>query len=169
MNKLLKIVPLGMNYFNSTYLYVSDFENTKYMLCFPHESIEETKIYLSQIEKEWNKKNPSYFVFAILLDEKHIGSVWIYINEDYNKGELGWIINKKYWGNGYAFEAAKQIIKFSVEFLNIKYFTAHCDIENIASYKTMEKLGIKRVLTSNNRINRSSCLNRKEYKYELSF
>lgn len=167
MNRLLKIVPQGMHYLDSTYMYASDLDNTKYMLCFPHESIDETKIYLSQIEKEWNKENPSYFIFAILFDGNHIGSVWIYINKVSEQGELGWILNKKYWGHGYAFEAAKQIIDFSVEFLNIKHFVAHCDSENIASYKTMEKLGMKRVLTSKNRKNRSSSLSRTEYKYEL--
>ncbi|MBD5409586.1 MAG: GNAT family N-acetyltransferase [Treponema sp.] len=51
---------------------------------------------------------------------------------------------QKHWGNGFAYEAAKAIIAYFSE-NKTTHFTAHCNTENIASYKTMEKLGMIKI------------------------
>lgn len=54
-------------------------------------------------------------------------------------GGLGWITNKNYWRNGFAYEAAKALIDYTKAGMKISRFLAHCDTETIASYKVMEK------------------------------
>ena len=56
---------------------------------------------------------------------------------------------------------------FGRDTLKITHFVAHCDIENAASRRVMEKLGMKRTCVNENRKNRSSPENRREYQYEL--
>lgn len=53
-------------------------------------------------------------VFALVLKEtgKTIGHV-IYHNYDNTGYEIGWFINKKYWGAGFAQEITEAMIRFS--------------------------------------------------------
>ena len=165
--KRLLLCPLGLKYLNSTFEYASDIENTKYMKYLPSDAIEETVEFLTGVEKEWQKSAPENYEFAILADGVHIGAICLCLNKDRTEGELGWIINKKYWHKGYAFEAAQALIEYFVGVMKMKHFIAHCDSENIASYGLMEKLGMRRVSCSGGRRNKSSSEERMEYMYEL--
>jgi RimJ/RimL family protein N-acetyltransferase len=163
----LLLVPLGLQYLKSTHEYASDFENTKYMVHLPNTDIWETNSFLDRVQEEWEKSNPDYYEFAILLDEVHIGAVSIYINKENAEGELGWIISKKYWGNGYAAEAAREVINFAIQELKVVKFIAHCDSENVSSYRVMDKLGMSLVDKTKGRKNKSSNEDREELIYLL--
>ena len=82
-------------------------------------------------------------------------------------GELGWIIHKNYWGNGFAYEAAKALVWYMKNKVEVKHFLAHCDTENIASYKVMEKLGMIRTGEWGGRRNRAALEDSRKYQYEL--
>ena len=165
--KRLLLVPLGPQYLISTHEYASDFDNTKYMMYLPNININETKSFLEGAQEEWQKFSPEFYEYAILLDREHIGAVSIYINKDNAEGELGWIINKKYWGNGYAKEAAKVIMNFAIQELKVRKFVAHCDSENISSSRVMEKLGMSLASKTQGRRNKSSNEDREELMYSL--
>ncbi len=60
-------------------------------------------------------------------------------------GNLGYTINPGFQKHGYATEAVKALIEFGFKDLNLKVIWATCDNENIASYRVMEKLGMKPV------------------------
>ena len=166
----LLLVPLGPQYLNSTHEYASDLDNTKFMVHLPNTDISETKSFLDGVQAEWEKCNPEVYEFAILLGEVHIGAVSIYMDkdsEDNVEGELGWIIRKKYCGKGYATEAARGIMDFAIQELNIRKFIAHCDSENVSSYKVMEKLGMSFVDRTQGRRNKASDEDREELMYLL--
>lgn len=163
--KRLLLTPLGPQYLVSTHTYSSDLDNTKYMVHLPNTNINETKSFLEKVQDEWQKCNPQFYEYAILLDQKHIGGVSIYFNNDYTEGELGWIISKKFWGNGYATEAAKGIMDFAIKELKVRKFIAYCDSENNNSYKVMEKLGMSLVCKTQGRRNKASNEEREELMY----
>ena len=135
----LLLTPLGPDFLQSVNEYALDYENTKYMFHLPNESSEETAAFLKGVEEEWAKENPESFEFAVIRQGRQIGAVSIYLED--GTGELGWIMNKKYWGNGFACEAAKALIDYFAEHFGVRHFIAHCDTENTASRRTMEKLG----------------------------
>jgi len=162
----LVLQPLGMKYLQSTHAYASDIENAMLMVYLPNKTIDETIEFLTYVDNEWQKMNPIAYEFAILLDGVHIGAVSINLEDDRKTGELGWIIDKKYWKQGYATEAAKAVIEFAMDKLGVTHFIAHCDSENTGSYKIMEKLGMKLTDRSSGRKNKSSDEDREELKYE---
>lgn len=165
--KRLLLVPLGLQFLITTHKYSSDLENTKYMVYLPNIDIEETKSFLVSAEAEWLKHRPLYYEYAILINNEHIGAVSLYLNEDYMEGELGWIISKDYWGKGYATEAAEAMIDFGLKHLNIHRFIAHCDSENVNSYRVMEKLGMKLESKNRGRKNKLSDEVREDLMYSL--
>lgn len=165
----LILEPLGIKYLESVHAYASDPENTRYMCNLPNKSIEETMEFLQRADEEWKKETPSFYEFAIVYKNQQIGAVSLHLDNDQLSGELGWILRKEYWKQGIAYEAAKALLDYAVKKLKIKHFIAHCDAENIASYKIMEKLGMTRTSSHGGRKNKSSDLERMEYQYESNY
>ena len=163
----LVLKPLGKNCLNSTIRYAMDYENTKYMCYLPDETVEEAEEFLTNVENEWKKEEPQFLEFAVIYDDEHIGAVSMYFEND--AGELGWIIHKDHWGNGFAYEAAKALIDYVKSEIKVNHFLAHCDTENIASYKVMEKLGMSRTGGWGGRRNKSAVKDSSEYQYELYY
>jgi|GEM_PF-392553 len=82
--------------------------------------------------------------------------------------ELGWCLKKSAQGSGLAQEAAAALIQWTHKTFGVTRFTAHCDTENIASWTTMENLGMKRVGRAGGRRNKLAPEEeREEFAYEL--
>lgn len=162
----LTLKPHGICYLESTHVYASDLSNTQYMMHLPNQNREETKHFLENVSKEWEKETPDFYEFAILLNNEHIGAVSLYLDENHAIGELGWILNKRYWHHGYAVEAAKAMIEFA-KTMGLKRLIAHCDDQNMASYKVMEKLGMELISITDGRYNKASKIESKERMYQL--
>lgn len=150
----LTLRPADMSYLQTTHAYASDLENTRFMMYLPYASLEETAQMLRDAEVEWAKPAPERYEFVILLEGEHIGGITLYMQEDRSEAELGWVLHKGYWRRGYVTEAAQGLIAFARE-MGIRRIFACCDSENVASYKTMEKLGMKLVKSDGVRTNRS--------------
>lgn len=140
-NRLI-LRPLNVEDLETVHEYASDIETTKYMIHLPNEIKEETLKFLSCITNEWQKENPNFYEFAITLYGKLIGAVSVSLNEQRTEGELGWILNKIYWGKGYATEAAMAVKDFAVKQLNVPVLIAYCDYRNTASCNVMKKIGL---------------------------
>lgn len=96
--------------------------------------------FINSLENDKSKE-----VYAIYLKENniHIGNISIQqIDKRNNKAEIAYLFGEKqYWGQGYAKEASKIILKRVFEELNLHriYFGTH--IENIPMQKLGESLG----------------------------
>lgn len=139
----LLLRPLNISDLETTHLYASDEENTRYMLFLPTKTTEETAKFLYCVTNEWAKSQPAFYEFAIVLNGMHIGAISVYLDEKNEIGELGWILNKDYQNNGYATEAALAVKDFAVNTLRVKKIIAQCDCRNAPSYRLMKKIGLK--------------------------
>ena len=83
------------------------------------------------------------FAFAITLDDKVIGSIGIFRQENihYRTAELGYYIGEKYWGNGYMTEAVKQACGFVFENSDIIRIYAEPFAYNTGSCRVLEEAG----------------------------
>ena len=57
--------------------------------------------------------------------------------------ELGWVIGRKWWGNGYTAEAAKRLLEFLFAEVGANRICAGYDINNPNSGRVMQKIGMK--------------------------
>lgn len=73
-----------------------------------------------------------------------IGAIGLVVKMEFDRAEVGYWIGKPFWGKGYCTEAAFTLLHygFSVMQLNRIYSTHF--IENPASGRVMEKLGMKK-------------------------
>ncbi|MBC9732428.1 GNAT family N-acetyltransferase [Nocardioides marmotae] len=58
--------------------------------------------------------------------------------------ELGWVLHPDHTGHGYATEAAAELLRICFEDLRLRRVTAGCFAENTASWRIMERLGMRR-------------------------
>lgn len=120
--------------------YASNEENTRYVF-ERHESLEQTKqnIALFFLTQPLGK-----FAIEHCQSKKMIGTIDLRVSEQQKRGELGYILNQKFWGNGYMTEAAQAVLALAFEKLALqKVFSMH-DIENPASGQVMLRLGMQK-------------------------
>ncbi|KAF3890282.1 MULTISPECIES: GNAT family N-acetyltransferase [Nostocales] len=88
-----------------------------------------------------------YIMFAIYLidDAKVIGEVGINLfPKAQSKGEIGWSLHPNYQGFGYATEAALVLLNYGFTHRHLHRITSICDTRNTASFRLMERLGMRR-------------------------
>lgn len=87
----------------------------------------------------------SVFNFAIVrkADEQLIGCIAIEgVKEPHRKCEIGYWIGRPHWGQGYATEAARAVLAFAFDELGANKVWAQFFMNNPASGKVMQKLGM---------------------------
>ena len=62
------------------------------------------------------------------------------------QAELGWVLHPDHAGQGYATEAVRELIRLCFEDLGLRRVTANCFAGNEASWRLMERLGMRREL-----------------------
>lgn len=165
--KRLILKPVDETLLDSAYAYAGNPENAKMMIFLPHADKAETGRLLREAAAEWKKERAAYYEFGIFFEEKHIGSITVYRLEEPDSSELGWILHKDYWNRGFITEAAVAAIGFSAETLGLRRIIACCDSENPASYRVMEKLGMRLIKSDGVRKNRIAEKESTELTYEL--
>lgn len=58
--------------------------------------------------------------------------------------EIGYILKRSAWGNGYATEISKRLLKFAFEETPLEEVVAVTDVDNIASQNVLDKSGFNR-------------------------
>ena len=114
----------------------------------PHKNIEESKFVLDMFIREGK-------TFAVVLKEnnKAIGSVGIEKlsteidgYENMTGRELGYVLNKDYWGQGLMPEAVKAVINYCFKTAGCDYLLCSCSPRNTQSARVIEKCGFRFVL-----------------------
>ena len=71
-----------------------------------------------------------------------IGAIGIHISLQSHSGEISYWIGVPYWGQGYCTEAARAVLKYGFEVLNLNRIQTRHISENPASGRVMQKLGM---------------------------
>jgi len=126
---------------------VSDRELASTTLSIPHPYPENGAVeWLRLVEPKW--ADGSGAVFAITLpavgaESELIGSIDLRIKPEHRHAEMGYIIARPHWGNGYVTEAAAAVLRFGFETLNLNRIFAHHMTINPASGAVMRKIGMR--------------------------
>ena len=72
-----------------------------------------------------------------------IGGIGLRLVEQHEQAELGYWLGVPYWGKGYATEAAREMLRYGFEQLNLhRIFATHFK-HNAASGRVLQKLGMR--------------------------
>ncbi|MDI6856799.1 MAG: GNAT family protein [Dehalococcoidia bacterium] len=105
----------------------------------------DTRRFLRQAIAARGREPRKRYDLAIVLkpDGVLIGGCGIQVLPD-SQGEIGYAVARDFWGRGYATEAAYRLLAFGFRGLDLHRIFATCDVENVASWQVLEKLGMRR-------------------------
>lgn len=92
---------------------------------------------------EYYSKSPHYWAVCLKESGRLIGHIFLVDNNQF-VWMFGYAFNRKYHKNKYATEAGAAMIDYVFHSRNAHRITAECNIENIASYRLLERLGFQR-------------------------
>ena len=95
-----------------------------------------------------DKQGWGFWAVELLETKEFIGFVGLH-KQEVSSGlphtpfvEIGWRLSRKYWGKGYAYEAAQLALKYAFEALNCEQIYAFTSLTNTPSRRLMAKLGM---------------------------
>ena len=117
-------------------------EVSRYLPWTPHQSPEDTKMWLNAVLK--GSEAGSVSPWAIVLKETGglIGTIEIRIPSE-GIGDVSYVITPAYWGRGLTAQVLRLVLDSGFEQLGLAEIQGVCDIENIASARVMEKAGMQ--------------------------
>ena len=127
--------------------WISDDEVMEFVIFGKSATIEESIILFAEaLEGQFESNRTKYF-FTVLekSSDRTIGSCGITVNEkpvNGGIGEIGYILLKEFWGNGYATEIARRLIDYCFTELKLHKIVTHCDSDNTASEQVMIRCGM---------------------------
>lgn len=156
MSEPLVAIMLKTNRLNIRELTFADIDNVHELHSLPETDkfntlgIPETIQTTEKILDEWltvQKQEPrNSYVFSIdkIEDNCFIGLIALNLGKvNYRTAEVWFKIHKNFWRKGYTTEALTKILDFAFNDLKLHRIEAGCAVENIASSKVLEKVGMK--------------------------
>jgi len=122
----------------------------KYLGNNPVKSIEESKIIIENIHKQYQENGIGRFAVILKKTNEFIGWSGIKFiteidNNHINFYEIGYRLKEKHWGKGYGFESAKAWLDYGFQKMNVPIMYASAHKENAASINILHKIGMKTI------------------------
>jgi [ribosomal protein S5]-alanine N-acetyltransferase len=135
----LLIRPFRLSDWPAVHTYTSDAE----VMAFVPEG-QMTKEQTRQFVADNAGPNATHHAVDILAENQLIGHMTFHPWYAPRIYEIGWVFHPHYHGKGYATEAAAALLRYGFESLRVHRVIATCQPENPASWRVMERLGMKR-------------------------
>ena len=106
----------------------------------------QAKAHLKRIADEWSLENPKNFEMAVILKAGAVpvGRAHYHLDETADSAMIGGMLLKPWWNGGLAREMALAMIDYCFDELHLHRVTGLCHPDNIASWKMMERCGMRR-------------------------
>ena len=159
--------------FAAIHSWAGNIGNVKYMAWGPN-SEEQTRQFIENCANAARAEPRTSFDFILELKSggRVIGTGGIYRKMDWHgrrfvRGDLGWILHRDYWKQGYCTEFAAELLRFGFEELCLHRIAASCDAENYGSYRVMERGGMLREAVRKEAILGRDSLWHDQYEYAI--
>jgi len=143
----IELRPFTMEDEALVYAIASDPETTRYLYYWARLGMtveQDTQRFLQYAVGGWQKTPviDREYVLVRREDGMAIGDGSIQITGE-KTAEIGWILLPAYRKKGYVTEMAQELLRFGFEKLQMQHIVASCDARNDASYRVMERLGMR--------------------------
>jgi RimJ/RimL family protein N-acetyltransferase len=124
--------------------YACDPEVTRFMPWGPNTE-DQTREFVRRVidSAQANPRVEFGLAVALKTDGQLIGACHAGITHEHMQACIGYVYHKDWWGQGYATEAARALVRFGFEQLGLHRIYASCDAENIGSARVLEKAGMR--------------------------
>lgn len=130
----------------------SDPEVQRFVGNKPIKSLQEARQMIAFIRSQYQENGIGRWAVVEKESNRFVGWAGLKLvkeptNDHINFYDLGYRLIRRYWGRGYATEAANASLRYGFEQLGLEQVYGMCDVANVASRKVLEKVGLKLVGT----------------------
>ncbi len=108
---------------------------------------DEVQSWIRRSMRSYEENN--YGLWAVILKEsnRYIGQCGISLQDIDGERvpEIGYHLNKAYWNNGLATEAAAACLRYGFDVLHLECLYIHTSVRNVSSRRVAEKLGMRKI------------------------
>jgi RimJ/RimL family protein N-acetyltransferase len=96
---------------------------------------------LDRDRREWSERGHGLLAILDPRSDSFLGRCGLKYWPQFDETELGWVLRRDAWGEGYATEAASACIEWAFSELDLSYLTAMINADNARSVRVAERLG----------------------------
>lgn len=123
----------------------ADPESVRYLRFFDREG---TRAQVERFKDHWQRHGFGLWAVEDRATGRFIGRIGLMHHDDWtaspHDAEVGWVIARDMWGQGLASEGGAAALEFGTQ-RGLKRFVSIAHVDNAASQRVMEKLGLVRV------------------------
>lgn len=124
------------------YSYASLNSVTRFLLWSPHLNIEDTRGYIEFLNRQYKKGTYADWGVFLKSEDRLIGTTgFADFDFENNTGEVGYVLNPAYQGNGYMSEAVSEILSVAFERIGLDRVDLRIMEENKPSRRLASRLG----------------------------
>ena len=142
----LRLRELRLTDFESVHDYANDPQVIRFMPWGPNTEADTIDFLKRAAEHAFAHPRLGYeLAITVRETSELVGTVGLHIpTESPDEAMLGYCLARSAWGKGYATEASAAMLDFGFSTLGLESVWAGCDVENSASIRVLEKLGMSR-------------------------
>jgi len=123
--------------------YASDDEVAKYVTWDTHKSVDDTRNFINFILGRYERDEAGEWGIALKENGKLIGTIgFTAYSVKSRRAEIGYVLSRKYWGQGIMTEAVNLVLKFAFEDMGLNRIESLHVLDNEKSGKVMQKAGM---------------------------
>jgi RimJ/RimL family protein N-acetyltransferase len=122
--------------------YTSDPEVPRYMTWRPHQSVAETEQFLRRCEEAWEKRTAFPWGLWLKSNGSYAGMLTARIHG--HAVDIGYVLARRLWRRGLMTEAVGTLVQWALAQPKIFRVWAVCDVDNVASARLLESVGMQR-------------------------
>ena len=127
----------------AVFAYAADPEVARYMVWEAHRSMKDAEAFLELTMGRYESGDAPDWGIVYKGDGRLVGTGgFVGWEREHARAEVGYVLNRVYWGRGLAAEALRAMISFGFARMGLNRIEARCIAENAASARVMEKAGM---------------------------
>jgi ribosomal-protein-alanine N-acetyltransferase len=126
----------------AVYEYGRDPEVARYMDWPALSDIQDAVAATERALQRWESGAEYTWRITVKPDDAPIGAVACRVSR--HAADLGFVLSRAHWGKGYATEVARAVLDWLRTLESVERVSATCDVQNEASARVLEKIGMSR-------------------------
>lgn len=123
--------------------YGSNEEVTRFVTWDTYQTIDDALQFIEMIIGRYQNSEVAPWGIEEKATGKLIGTIdFVWWQPQHKKAEMGYALSRKYWNKGIMTEAAKAVVAFGFEQMDLVRIQARCLVDNTGSSRVMEKAGM---------------------------
>lgn len=127
---------------DAVFAYASDSEVMRFLRRAPSTDISESISFLERNESVWKTDDTFPWAITVKPDPVLVGMIEARVSD--HGVELGYVLARSAWGNGYMTEATQVVVDNAFSDPDVFRVWAYTHVDNSASRRVLEKIGMSR-------------------------